>query len=138
MSRFVLDCSVTMAWGFEDEADAYADRVLAALQRAEAVVPALWMLEVINVLVVAERLGRLDAAGSQAFIHTILQLPIRIDEGMTRERLPLLLGLARAHRLSSYDAAYLDLALIQGLPLATRDTGLESAALAAGVARYDP
>ena len=59
MNRFVLDCSVAMAWCFGDEADAYSDRVLEELEQGTALVPCLWSLEVANVLLVAERRGRL-------------------------------------------------------------------------------
>ena len=67
MDRFVLDNSIVMAWCFEDESDSFADAVLEQLQTKTAIVPAIWPLEVGNVLLVAERRGRLSEADSARF-----------------------------------------------------------------------
>ena len=45
-----------------------------------------------------------------------------------------ILRLARAHRLSVYDAAHLELAQRESLPLATLDTDLQKAVAGEGVA----
>ena len=133
MSRFVLDCSVAMAWCFADEADAVADSVLDRLSQDVALAPSIWLLEVANVLVVAERSGRISSADAARFLDLLAALPIVIDE-TTRERAwGLIAGLGREHGLSSYDAAYLELAMREGVPLASRDAALRSAAEASGV-----
>jgi predicted nucleic acid-binding protein len=133
MSRFVVDCSVTMAWCFEDAADAYAVTVLKALARATAVVPALWPYEVASVLLVAERHRRLRHADATRFLTLLSALPFEIDAALPVGSVSSLRTLAREHRLSAYDTAYLDLAIREGVPLATRDTALRNAARAAAV-----
>lgn len=134
MSRFALDCSMTMAWCFEDEATPYSESVLEALADGEAIVPPIWSLEVANVLVVGERKKRLLPAQSLRFVELLQNLPITLDT----EARPLgeILGLAREQGLSSYDASYLDLAVRTGLPLASLDGGLLEAADRFGVARF--
>ncbi|MGH9464930.1 MAG: type II toxin-antitoxin system VapC family toxin [Thermoanaerobaculia bacterium] len=134
--RFVLDCSVTMAWCFEDEADRYSDGVLASLSDAAAVVPGLWPLEVANVLMVSERRGRVTREDGQRFLEHLASLPITVDP--VAPAAGEILAVARAHRLSAYDAAYLHLAVRTDLPLATRDRTLRAAARAARVGSYAP
>jgi len=131
---FILDSSVALAWCFRDEATAASDALLESLPTGRAIVPSLWLVEVANVLVVGERRGRLDPARSAAFLEMIAALPIEIDPSSADRRPAPLMALARAHRLTAYDAAYLDLALRRNLPLATRDTALARAAEAAGAA----
>ncbi len=134
--QFVLDASVTLAWCFEDEAGPYADAVLERFTEATALAPIIWPLEVGNALVVAERRGRVTAADTARFLNLLRQLPI-VVEGETASRLfGEILALAREHRLSTYDAAYLDLAMRSGLPLATQDTALREAAARCGVKAY--
>ena len=128
----VLDCSVTMAWCFEDENDDYSDGVLAALAEGEAIVPAIWPLEVANVLAAAERRRRLKEADSARFIELLSALPIMVDEGTHDRALDVILSLARSFGLSCYDAAYLDLAMRTGAHLATRDEALKAACIEAG------
>jgi predicted nucleic acid-binding protein len=134
--NFVLDASVTLAWCFEDEGGEYAVRVLEALRSSEAVVASLWPLEVANGMAVAERRGRLDAAGSARFTELVLALPIAVDPVSRSRGLRGAYGLARARGLSAYDAAYLELALRHGVPLATLDARLREAAAAEGVAIF--
>jgi predicted nucleic acid-binding protein len=127
----VIDASMTMAWCFEDEASDDADAVLDRVGQEGAVVPSLWRLEVANVLLVAERRGRLTEAQATRFLTLLGQLPIEVAEagGDTAA----LLGAARVSGLSAYDAAYLLLAEVLGAPLATFDAGLADAARAAGL-----
>ena len=131
MSGMVLDSSVVGCWCFADEASRAADEAFGRLGSESGIVPQLWWFEVRNVLVVNERRGRIDAAGSAAFLADLERLPIRFDRepdsGST-------LALARAHRLTVYDAAYLELARRVEAPLATLDRRLAAAAVAAGVA----
>lgn len=83
---FVLDCSMTMAWCFDDEATPYTDGVRDSLADVQAVVPALWPVEVANATIVGERRGRLDAAGRSRFLTPLRGLPIIVD-GKTAPRL---------------------------------------------------
>ncbi len=136
MSSFVLDCSVTMSWCFEDEADAYSDRVLDASRGARILVPAVWPLEVANVLAVAERRKRLAEADSTRFLELLASLPIRSEETSFGRATGAILSLARELGLSSYNAAYLDLAMRSGVPLATRDRRLMAACRRSGVVRF--
>ena len=133
MSSFVLDASATLAWCFEDEGTVLAAAVLERLRDQEAVVPPLWLLELANGLVVAERRGRITRAESTRFLGLVGELPIRIDQTSTLNLASSVMELAREYDLSAYDAAYLELALRLGQPLATIDERLRSAADRAGV-----
>ena len=125
---FVADNSVVMAWCFQDEANEYADSVLDRLSNAEAFVPSIWPLEVVNVLLVAERKKRIPEADSVRFPTLLAQLPIVVEHERPDRVMRDLLALGRASRLSSYDASYLELAMSKGLPLATLDETLINAA----------
>ena len=130
---FVLDASVGMAWCFEDEASDYADTVLEQLVSRAALVPAIWPLEVGNVLVGAERRRRISEAESVRFLELLRQLPIEVENAEMGRMFGTILTLAREETLSTYAAAYLDLAMRVGLPLATQDSALQQAAAARGV-----
>jgi predicted nucleic acid-binding protein len=125
---FVIDNSVVMSWCFKDETSQYADAILDRLQESTAFVPSIWPLEVVNVLLVAERKKRLRQADSVRFITLLSQLPITVEYERTGTVMNDLLTLARASDLSSYDASYLDLSMRKGLPLATLDGRLLKAA----------
>lgn len=131
--RLVLDCSVVMSWCFEDEDNAYSSDVLELLPTSEAVVPSIWPLEIGNVLLVAERRNRITMADSNRFLKLLADLPITIDEVSSAVILPDVLSLGRQLNLSSYDAAYLELAIRTGLPLASLDKQLQQAAIKFGV-----
>lgn len=134
--EMVIDCSVTMCWCFPNENDPYARELLKSLPARQVFVPGFWPLEVANSLLVGERRQRLEEADIVEFVGLLASLPIHIDPE-TSERAPReILNLARAQRLSSYDAAYLELAMRRGLPLATLDRELRSAAAAVGVQLY--
>ncbi len=124
-----------MAWCFGDQADPYTVRVLDGLKESSALVPCLWSLEVTNVLLVAERRGRLTEADSTRFLDLLFALPIVVEEPTTRSG-HAILALGRSHRLSAYDAAYLDLAMHEGTALATRDRALTTAAADCGIALF--
>jgi len=117
-----------MAWCFEDEASEYADAALECLVDGEAVVPAIWPLEVGNVLLVAERKRRLSKADVVRFLELIGGLPIAVEQESPRRMLTDIIALARDLRISTYDASYLDLAMRSGLPIATQDKLLIKAA----------
>jgi predicted nucleic acid-binding protein len=127
VEHFVVDNSVVMSWYFKDETNKYADTVLDKLTEAIAVVPSIWPLEVVNVLIVAERQIRLSESDSIRFLTLLSQLPI-VVEYERPEMMKELLALARAYNLSSYDASYLYLAMRKGLPIATLDNKLIEAA----------
>jgi predicted nucleic acid-binding protein len=128
VEHFVVDNSVVMSWYFKDETNKYADTVLDKLTGATAVVPSIWPLEVVNVLIVAERQKRLSESDSIRFLTLLSQLPI-VVEYERPEMMKELLALARAYNLSSYDASYLYLAMRKGLPMATLDNKLIEAAI---------
>ena len=131
--RFVLDCSLAMGWCFEDEKSPQGDQILGKLivEGQEALVPSLWRLEVVNVLNVAERQERISTARSLVFLDFLLELPIIVDE--TPQDFKDIHLLSKAYGLSAYDAAYLDLATREQVPLATFDKKLIKAAKDAGV-----
>ena len=133
MSDLVLDVSLSCAWCFADEATAESWAILELLQTGQAQVPALWLWETANVLVQAERRGRISPAAIRTFLGLLEGLPISVDQPSTASAWHDTLALARSHRLTSYDAAYLELALRRGLPLASRDQALQAAARAEGV-----
>ncbi len=134
---FVLDCSLTVEWFFEDGMNRYAQAVEDSLAAA-VVVPGLWPLEVANALLVGERRSRATEANVTTFLRLLAALPTALDDDTASRVWQQSLHLARSHRLSVYDAAYLELALRQGLPLATLDDRLAAAATSAGVPAYKP
>jgi predicted nucleic acid-binding protein len=138
VEAFVLDCSVTVAWCFPDERAPYPQAVLNSLAKARAFVPTLWPLEVGNVLMLGERRGRSTQADTTRWIAFLNPLPIAVDDETTARAWSEVLHFARRYNLSTYDAAYLELAMRRALPLATLDTRLKAAAAAAGVAEYTP
>ena len=129
----VLDASVALTWHFEDETSEYAEHVLDRLETDEAIVPALWPLEMANGLIIAERRGRLSPAKLARAIDLSFDLSVSVDETSTTLALGPVLELARSQGLSAYDAAYLELAMRQGIPLATQDEDLRDAADRVGV-----
>ena len=136
--RFVIDASVVMAWCFEDEGDSYADAVLESLEDGEALAPAVWPLEVGNVLIAAERKQRLNRAASIRFLELLGALPIHVEQEAPERMLNEIVSLAREQKLSTYDASYLDLAMRRGLPLVTRDAALAQAARKCGIPSFEP
>jgi len=141
--RFVLDASVTLSWllkGAGTGAKAYAFDVLnlLGLPENQADVPVTWALEVSNVLARSEAKGLVTQAQSEAFLELLQATPISVDPATAAHALSDTLHVARRYRLSSYDASYLELALRQGLALATLDADLQRAADRAGVAQVKP
>ncbi|MCE5271257.1 type II toxin-antitoxin system VapC family toxin [bacterium] len=137
-TRFVVDNSVVMSWCFEDEGNEYAEAVLESLESGEAFVPAIWPLEVGNVLLVAERKGRLSRASVVRFLSLLSGLPITVEQETPERMLNEIVSLAREHGLSTYDASYLDLTMRLDLPLATQDASLTKAAGKCKVPAFQP
>jgi predicted nucleic acid-binding protein len=130
---FVIDASATLPWRFADESTPWSEALLDRVEAGEEVlVPAHWPLEVLNGLLVARRKGRVTDAQVSEFIEDLAALPIRVVPVAAPAQWPAILSLAQQHRLTVYDAAYLDLAQRTGLPLATLDGDLRKAAVAAG------
>ena len=127
-AAFVVDCSIAMAWLFHDEATPKTAALLNRLSTETALVPAWWYIEITNVLAMAERKGRITPAQSDAFIADLSKLGIEKDEEAPDRAFTHLLALCRRHRLTSYDAIYLDLAIRRRLPLATLDADLRKTA----------
>ena len=134
MTGFVLDASVALAWCFDDESTPVAWGLLDRLRSAPAHVPALWALEVGNILLGAERRRRITQARAVEFVGILGELDIRVDHEVAGRAFRDVLPLARAQRLTTYDAAYLELAMRLGLPLATKDAALVRAAAALRIA----
>ncbi|MYB52807.1 MAG: type II toxin-antitoxin system VapC family toxin [Acidobacteriia bacterium] len=133
LMAFVLDCSVTMAWIFPDEASVLTNRLRESLVEDSAFVPALWPIETGNVLLTATRRGRIAKNDWRQIRESLQALPINIDPVSTDRVWSAVLDLADTYRISAYDAMYLELALRLRLPLATLDRELAAAAQASGV-----
>jgi predicted nucleic acid-binding protein len=129
---FVVDSSIALTWCFEDEANPVADALLAQLTDDGAFAPSLWPLEVLNVLLMAERRKRITADARRDRISFLRGLPIALDPAV--QAWTITNHLAERHRLTLYDATYLELAQRLNLPLATLDADLRAAANASGVA----
>jgi predicted nucleic acid-binding protein len=132
-AAFIIDCSMTMAWCFADEATPKTSQVLERLETESVLVPSLWFFEVGNVLAMAEKRKRIRAAKSDQFLSLLAALKIEVDDQAPGRAFAHLLPLCRSHGLTSYDAVYLDLATRCQLPLASLDDQLRRAAKAVGV-----
>ena len=130
----VIDASVALAWVFGDERHDDAWQVIERLRESPAWVPAHFHLEVGNWLLSGLRRGRLTADQAQTAVVALGALPIEVDLDTPGRALTDAWPLAAQHGLTTYDAAYLELAIRRGLPLATLDARLVSAARAEGVA----
>lgn len=128
MTGFVLDCSVAVAWLFPDEGTPETEALLDRLKKEEALVPGIWHLEIGNVLVRAERSKRIARSKVPAYLSLLRRLAIATDSETNERALRETLMLARECGLSTYDAAYLELAMRRGVQLATLDRALMRAA----------
>ena len=137
-THFVIDSSIVAAWYFDDESDAYADAVAVSLPKTVAVVPSIFHLEIANILIIGERRKRSTEAKAAAFLSRVSVLPFIVDGQTPSRAWSDTIALARAQGLTSYDAAYLELALRESLPLASLDRDLKAAAKALGVPVFTP
>lgn len=135
MSAPVVDCSTTAAWVLADEESKSADLALDVVVREGALVPALWWVEIRNVLLRAERVGRVAAEDTESALSLLKNLRIRLDQAPRDQEV---MSLARSHGLTAYDAVYLELALRNQRPMATLDRKLAQAARAEGVEVIGP
>jgi predicted nucleic acid-binding protein len=129
----VLDASVTMAWCFPGEATRNTSELLDRMKSEAAAVPPVWYLEITNALAIAERKGRIPPAEVARFISLLERCDLETDDQAASQAFAHLLPLCRSHRLTSYDAAYLELALRRQLPLASLDDDLRAAAKMMGL-----
>lgn len=135
MAEFVLDASIAFSWCFPGdptEDTPYSRRILSRLVTDDAVVPEIWGYEIANIISVAFRRGRIAQKQIDEYLQRLKALPIRVDSNDLWTNVGLEAN-ARKWNLSAYDAAYLDLALRKGLPLATADVDLKKAAAAVGI-----
>jgi predicted nucleic acid-binding protein len=133
VSDFVLDASVALALCFPDESTPGLIALQDSLAHRSAVVPPLWWTEMANALVVARRRTRINEDEFATVLHSIRQLPLQRDAATPEECFDRVITLAERHRLSAYDASYLELAARRDLPLATLDRDLARAAAGIGV-----
>jgi predicted nucleic acid-binding protein len=129
----IVDSSITATWLFEDERTSDSEAIQERLVDESALVPHHWPLEMTNVIAMAERKRRISHADSEQFLSLLAELVIDVAPAGDFAEIVALLPLCRKHRLTSYDAAYLALAISTGLPLATLDRDLRHAAIAVGV-----
>jgi predicted nucleic acid-binding protein len=134
VSRFVLDASVVLTWCFPDEDSALAQRVSQMFRNGDsAITPSFWPHEVLNALLVGEKRKRISRALIAIFLNDLVALPI-VLQGLPADAVfDRIQSLSREHGLTPYDAAYLDLAKVNGLPLATLDEDLMRACAKTGV-----
>lgn len=132
---FVLDASIAAAWALKDESAPLAEVCLDRLTEMVAIVPGLFWFEIRNVAVTSERRGRLTTAETATLLAMLERLPIRSDREPDSDAV---LDLARRHRLTVYDAAYLELARRLAVPLATLDRRLVAAGQGEAVRPFSP
>jgi predicted nucleic acid-binding protein len=135
INRFVMDASATLAWCLPDEGVAEGDAILSLLTERgwEALVPAVWPFEVANGLLAAERKKRITPAQTTAILHRVAELPVFLEAVSIERLFDPVVAVARHEGLTEYDAAYLELAQREHLPLATFDQRLRKRARATGV-----
>ena len=135
MAEFVVDASATLPWCFGDEVTADSNALLERLRASgSAIVPAHWLVEVGNGLLVAIRKGRIALTDAILFLKSLESLEIAIESSSLHVLHTRIMPLSIQESLTLYDAAYLELAQRMGLPLATRDSALIRAANKTGVA----
>lgn len=128
MTDLVLDCSIAVSWLFEDEASETTDKILDMVKDRGAWVPNLWHLEVVNVLIQASKQNRISYASIPKRLEALSKLPVKTDLETHSRAFTDTIYLAEEQKLTSYDAAYLELAFRRTLHLATRDKALLKAA----------
>ena len=135
MPGAVVDASVAATWFLPDEATPFTEAALVASATSEVWVPALWLLEIGNLFISAQRRKRISAEQRLALVQAAAALRLRVD----REPVDMVAldALATRHGLTTYDATYLELAMRRSLPLATLDAALLKAMSSAGVPAFE-
>lgn len=129
----VVDASIAVAWCFDDEASPATEELLEYVRDNGAIVPGHWHMELANVLLQGEKRGRITASDIAVCLEVMAELAITTDRDTVPRAWHEIMTLARAERLTIYDAAYLELAMRRGLPLMTRDDELRAAAVRVGI-----
>lgn len=135
MTAFVVDASMAAAWVLPDERSTLTDRLLDQAEAEGGIVPSIFWHEIRNILLKVERNGRSQRTATEAALRRLRSLTIDIVGNRDDAAV---LGLARDHNMSAYDASYLDIAILSGLPLATSDRRLAAGAIASGVTLLGP
>lgn len=130
---FVIDASLALSWLFADEQTPLGMQLLQRVSETGAVVPSLWRLEIASALQNGIRRKRIDTGYRDSAIQKLISLPIETDPDTNDYAWTTTLRLADIYRITVYDASYLELALRRGLPFATHDEQLVTAATAAGL-----
>jgi predicted nucleic acid-binding protein len=134
MAVFVIDASATLPWCLKDEESSWTIGLLRRLGTGDSIlVPAHWPTEVSNGLLIATRRQRIPEGRSALFWDELAVLPITVQAPLSPDQAKAVLTLCDRHGLTAYDAAYLELAIRTGLPLATLDDDLRRAAPSEGV-----
>lgn len=133
-ASFIVDASVGFAWVYQGQATPETDQLLNEVAAgATVIVPALWFLEMSNVLLIAQRRHRLTAIQRKAAMEKLTAMQLTVDEEGSRNAFGKTSELAEKYGLTIYDATYLELALRRSLPLASRDEALTKAATRCGI-----
>ncbi len=135
--RLIVDCSVVLSWSVVSQASPLTRQAEINVQDTGGIVPFIFPIEFGNSLLMLERRGKLTARGIETAIEGLEKIDLEVDATILDEAPRGLIPLARKHRLTLYDAAYLELALRLQLPLATRDEELRSAATASGAVLFE-
>lgn len=133
MNSFVLDASITLAWCFKDEQTSFTQSLMKKIDEFTIFVPSIWSLEISNVLIMAERQNRIKLVDVTNFIANLECLNIKVDDTTSMRSFHDILNLAYSKKMTTYDAAYLELALRTGFPLASKDKHLCKVAKSFGV-----
>ncbi len=131
--HFVLDASIALSWCFSDEGTPKTINLLEKLETGSAMVPSIWFLEISNILVMAEKRKRISYGKIMEFFSLIEVLDIQVDSYSVDMSYKAIFSIAHKENLTSYDAAYVELAVRNGLPLAGKDIALLKAAKKQGV-----
>lgn len=131
--KFIVDASIALSWCFTDETTPNTVSLLERLETEIAIVPSIWPLEIGNILLAAQRRKRISYADMIQFLEMLDQINIKIDDETSNKSFHEILSLAYNEKLTTYDAAYLELAMRLGLPLATKDKELYAAGHRLGV-----
>ena len=139
MSRFVIDASVILTWCFPDENAAIAEHVANRFKQGDtALAPSFWPHEVLNALLAGEKRNRISGTLVQSFLDDLAALPVALEQFPAGAVFGRIQSLSRTYGLTAHDAAYLDVALASGLPLATLDNDLIGACKKAGLKLVRP
>lgn len=127
MNQIVIDASVAITWCFKDEMTKRSIKLLKDLESMQIIVPSIWYLEISNILLMAEKKGRISFANSIQFFNLLQDLDIEVDSETSDRSFSAIFMLAHAEKLTSYDASYLELAMRLNVELATKDQALINA-----------